>query len=215
MPTQIKDIIICDDHFITVLGIEQVLTMALPTPFTVRKATSGGHAIELFNQLAPDLFITDIGLNDMTGLEVVKDLKKTNTNCLFFVLTGSDDPLVLQQAQICGAHAILRKLDNLENLIQAIQSIQNNPSELFIDSSVQSLLDSNAGQALSRREYEVLSLIVEGFTSQEIATKLDCSITTVKTYRTRIMNKSSTRNAAELMAWFLKGNVKRNASALA
>ena len=93
-----------------------------------------------------------------------------------------------------------------QNLSEALAFLKVNPDKIYLDPSVNSILHTSIDQALTRREYEVLELMSQGCTSDEIATKMKCSVTTVKTYRARIMNKSGARNSSEMMAWYLRGN---------
>ncbi|MFM6929593.1 MAG: response regulator transcription factor, partial [Bdellovibrio sp.] len=131
-------------------------------------------------------------------------------SCLILVLTGSTDTHLLRQALKAGINALLQKSNSAANIEEAVAAVTNSPNSLYMDSEIKMLLDGTTEMALTKREYEVLNLIVDGLTSQEIAQRMDCSITTIKTYRVRIMNKSGARNTAEMIAWFLKGNSNRN-----
>jgi DNA-binding NarL/FixJ family response regulator len=209
----LTNIIICDDHQISLLGVESLLHKIFGDHLHIRHASTGEEAIELFRLKSPELMIVDLGLPKMSGLEVVKNIRAENTKVKIIVFSGSDDPYLFQQVVGQKVNAVLRKLNTVQNLCDAIKSIESNSQKIFIDPSIDSLIKNSIDLPITNREYEVLELMAQGFTSQEIADKLNCSLPTIKTYRMRVMNKSGARNSSELLAWFLtKGNIKRNPS---
>lgn len=210
---QISDIILCDDHYISLLGIETILRNFLPHHVNIRQAANGEDAIKQFKHKKCDLMILDLGLPGISGLEVIKSMREMSVDCKIVVMTAADDSRVFQQVIDQKVNAILRKLNSTHNLIDALNFLILNPYKLYLDPSVESILKNTADHPLTKREYEVLELIIQGLTSQEIALKLNCSLATIKTYRARSMSKSGARNSSELIAWFLtKGNLKRDFS---
>jgi DNA-binding NarL/FixJ family response regulator len=208
MPAALKisEIVICDDHHVSALGVELLLRKASAEPLEIRTATSGKMALEFFAQKAPHLAVVDLGLPDIAGLAVIKQLNAMSPACKVIVLTGQSEPHLLQQACLLKVNAVLRKTDTAENLYAALENIRQNSNSVYLDPSVERIFLGSSGEALTRREHEVLQLIASGLPSHEIAKKLDCAVTTIKTYRARIMSKSGSRNSAEMVAWFLKGN---------
>ncbi|QDK44864.1 hypothetical protein DOM22_06655 [Bdellovibrio sp. ZAP7] len=203
-------IILCDDHYISLLGIESILRKKLHNQVIIQTATTGETALELFKASLPDLVFIDLGLPKMQGLEVIQSIREIKPTCQIFVLTASTDTHLLQQAFKAGISGLLQKNNSSANIESALDFVMHSPGATYMDTGIKLLLEGHGGAALTKREYQVLTFIVEGLTSAEIALKMDCSITTIKTYRVRIMNKSGARNTAEMIAWFLKGNSKRN-----
>ena len=211
MNNPLSNIIICDDHFLTALGAEMIVINNSPYPVTVRKATTGKDALNLFHQKRPDLIIIDLNLPDMPGVDVIKKIRESSSNSKIIVLTGQTEPYVLRQVAQLKINALLRKSDSSLNLSEALNYTRTSREEkIFFDSSVSSILGDDETYVPTKREYEVLELMSQGLTSEKIATRLDCSVATVKTYRSRIMNKSGSRNSAEMIAWFLQRNGKDN-----
>ncbi|MNL23860.1 Virulence factors putative positive transcription regulator BvgA [compost metagenome] len=207
IPTKI---ILCDDHYISLLGIESILRKKLREQISVQTATTGEAALDLFKTSLPHLVIIDLGLPKMQGLEVIKKIRELSQACLIIVMTASTDVHLLQQTLKSGINGLLQKTDSAANIESALDAVMTSPTSVYLDASIKKLLAGAEGSPLTKREFEVLNLMVEGLTSQEIALRMDCSVTTIKTYRVRIMNKSCARNSAEMIAWFLKGNSKRN-----
>ncbi len=205
---ELSNVIICDDHFVSVVGIEMLLGQYLPFPLNIRKATTGKKAIELFTQKLPDLLVIDLGLPDISGLEVIKKIRESSILSKIIVLTGQSEPQLLRQVYQLNVNAILKKINSGKNLEEALNFLKTKNDNIYLDSSIQSILDIQETYVPTRREYEVLELMSKGLTSEEIADQLKCSIPTIKTYRARIMDKSSTRNSAEMISWFLKGHGK-------
>ena len=200
-------VLICEDHFVSMIGIESLMKDMLSVPLIFERAFSAGAAIEAVRKNLPDLLVVDLGLPDMSGLEVIQFVRSISQKCQIIVLTANDNGPFLKQILNLNIQALLKKENSEANVREAIDSISKNQDEIFIDASMQRILNLNADKALSSREYEVLKLMVQGFTSKEISEKLNCSVNTVKTYRVRIMNKSGSRNSAEMTAWFLKSRI--------
>ncbi len=210
--TNFSNIIICDDHHVSALGVEMLLRNYIPNSPQIRVASNGKKALELFIQKIPDLMIVDLDLPDIHGREIIKQVRKISPSLRVIVLTGIDEAHTLRQVYQLKVQGILRKTGTSQNLGDALHSAKVNESKTYLDFSVSNLLQAVTDKALTPREYEVLELMAKGHKSGEIAEKMKCSVATVKTYRARIMGKSGARNSAEMMAWFLKGNRNKNGS---
>lgn len=207
MHNELSNIVICEDHFVTAIGIEFLLREHLDSS-TITKVTSGKKALEFFAKNAPDLLIVDLGLPDISGVEVIKELRNTSPESKIIALTGLSDPHILRQVYQLKVNGILKKSNSARNISEALNFLKTNKGATFLDSSVRSILEDEKTYVPTKREYEVLELMSKGHTSEQIAEQLECSLTTVKTYRSRIMAKSGCRNSAEIISWYLKGNGK-------
>ena len=204
----LSNVLICEDHYVSAVGAEILLRKLLPEPIRVRIATTGTNAVALAAQETPDLALIDLAMPDLPGLEVIKALRAQCPATRLVVLTAMDDAALIRQVYQLRVDAILRKTQTDQNLREAIQHLGVRRGKTFLDPPMQKVLQRSEGRSLTPKEYEVVNLMAEGLTSQEIAKRMKCSISTVKTYRARIMNKSGARNSAEIMAWHLKGNAK-------
>lgn len=204
----LSEVLICEDHYVSAIGIEMILRKHSPHPLQVRMAHSGRDALSLLGQESPHIAIVDLSLPDISGIVVIKSIRENHPSTHVIVLTALDDPHLIRQVQLLRVAAILRKNDTDLNLQRALHFLPDRKGKTYLDSSVEEILKITVNQALSPREYEVVALMSEGLTSGEIAARMDCSPATVKTYRSRILAKSGARNSAEIMARYLKGNGK-------
>lgn len=189
------------------------LTQNSPHPLNIRKATSGKDALELFHQQQPDVLFIDLHLPDISGLEVIRRIRETTTSSRIVVLTGQSEPFLLKQVCALKVSGLLKKSDTSKNIPEVLNfMLANGPDKMFLDSSVKAILDDEESYVPTKREYEVLELMSQGYTSEKIALKMECTVATIKTYRARIMNKSGSRNSAEMISWFLQRNGKDNLS---
>lgn len=200
----ITDIIVCDDHYISAIGVESLLKKILSEKINFRIASSAEETLSLFQEQEPDLLFLDLGLPKKSGLELLKELAPFKKKCRIIIMTGADDPILFQQVIKQNIHGLLRKSHSENNLREAIDYLYGKKDGLYIDPSVASLLKEDLAMPITPREFEVLELMSKGYTSQEIADSFSCSLSTIKTYRMRIMNKTGARNASEMIAWFLK-----------
>lgn len=207
MKQEPKKILICDDHYISLIGLESVLREATSEDLTIQKVVNGEQAIEILQQNTPDLFIVDLGLPDMNGFELIKFAKNQSNKIKIIVLTASNDSNLLKQLISFDIQALLQKDNSAQNILEALKHIEQEAGDTYFDEVMHRLTSAPSDKTLSVREQEVLRLMVQGYTSKEIAEKMSCSINTVKTYRVRILNKSGSRNSAEVTAWFLKSGL--------
>lgn len=213
MNPQFLNILLCDDHYISLVGIDTILTKAFNGNMKVRYSESGEEALELFEKEKPDLMILDLGLPRMSGLDVIKAIRAQSSECKLIVLSGSEDPQLLQQVTAQKVNAILRKSNSIHHLLEAFEAIYQSSETTYLDPAITRFLKDSSTLTLSPREYEIVELMSQGLTAQEIADHLGCSIATIKTHRMRIMNKSGARNASEILAWFLtKRKANRDSS---
>jgi two-component system secretion response regulator SsrB len=204
MNIALSDVVICDDHFISLVGIETLLKKLFHHSFNLRQSSRGEEALHLCAIKEPDLLILDLGLPGLSGLDVIKKMSIEFPHCKIIVMTGSDDTTLLNQVLRYKISGLLSKSNSENNLLLALDYIITKQSGTYIDPAILRIIKLDQGMPLTPREFEVLKLMSLGLTSQEIAMKMDCTLSTIKTYRMRIMNKSGARNSSEMMAWFLK-----------
>lgn len=201
-----SNVIICDDHYVSAIGIEMLLSQYAARPLNIRKASTGEKVLELFAQKSSDLLIVDLGLPGISGIEVIKQVRHLSPSSKIIVLTGQNEPHLLRQVYQLKVSGILRKMGTGKNLGDALNFLKSNADKTYLDASVTSILDDQTQTSPTPREYEVLEWMSKGHTSKETAKEMNCSLSTIKTYKARIMNKSGAKNSAEMISWFLKRN---------
>lgn len=210
MISSLTDIILCDDHYISLVGLDLLIQKQWSNAH-IRYATTGEEALKLFEQKAAGLMVIDLGLPKMSGLELIKMIRSQSDTCKIIVLSATDDTQLLQIIIQQKVSAILKKNNSAENIVASLELLQQASAPLYIDPAYRQILKSSEKHSLSLREYEILELMAQGYTGQEMANHFNCSMATIKTHRMRMMNKTGCRNSAEILAWFLtKGKTEIN-----
>lgn len=209
-------IIIADDHSIVRSGIR--FTLETQQKFFIEDEASSFHDLmDLLSKKDYDLLILDLNLGDRNGISSIREISDSFSNLPILILSMfSEDPYALQSIQ-AGALGYLNKTMVSEELINALNTIIKGKvylSESYMDTlpygtSLEKTSKSSI-QSLSKREFEVYSLIATGITSKEIAEKLGLSQKTVSTYRTRILEKLSLSNTTQLIQYSLQDTIGTN-----
>lgn len=170
----------------------------------LEEATTGEQAIELANRLEPNVILLKDSLSDMPGTKVCNTLKYTGKPFNILMMASQESESCLMEALAAGAHGYFNMDMNLQKLINAIQVITN--GDLWIESSnagsvlkcAQHYLSSNPGtdhvintkkDSLTTREMEVLSLVAEGKSNNDISKQLEISLHTTKSHIRNILTK--------------------------
>lgn len=210
------DVLLCDDHPLSREGIESILRKTsglreLSPQFRV--AGSGTHLIHEIEKSLPDFAVVDLGLPDISGLDLIRHLVDRWPTLRILVLTASQNSVLLEQVRqlpICG---LLSKSNSFEELDNAFIKVLHGEERPYLDSRIRSILKYGLGQPLSKQEYSVLALLAQGKDRQEIAQLLNCHKSTVRSYIDRISSKTGAQNTAEMIALYIQGNIQKDAGA--
>jgi DNA-binding NarL/FixJ family response regulator len=170
-------------------------------------ATDGRAAVELAGTLKPDVLLMDLAMPGLNGVDATAQVKRAHPNIKVLMLTGyADDERVVQALQ-AGASGYIIKRSDPEELLLAIKSVVRGNTYFSQELAnqvgsgyVERARDSVPGNdVLSTREREVLQLVAEGSSSQQIADRLVISVKTVEVHRSNIMSKLKARNRTDLI----------------
>ena len=199
-------LLIIEDHEIVALGLKTLIG-SKPALSTVDCATNARQAIQLTVNHPYNLYIIDVELPDMTGIELVRSLKTLSPDSAFIFHTIHDELWTLRQMINSGANAIVMKSDDTSELLAAIGQVLEGTN--FSAHFRQACEEMEHYQTLSDREIEILRLIAEGLPSKDIAERLFVSQNTIEFHRKRIMRKLGVTNMAQLVKeGFAKGYIK-------
>ncbi len=201
---QIK-IAFADDHPMIIKGLHNILAN-YPHIALIATYPNGTELLEGLKQQVPDVLLLDIQLPGKTGDELAPIILKKYPEIRILALTNFDSTLHVSNMLRQGVHGYLLKNAEEDVLIHAIETVYL--GKTFLEERMKEKLHSldiritktvSTKSMLTPREKEVLQLIVNGDTSQEVADKLFLSLHTVENYRTSIMLKMDVKNMAGLI----------------
>lgn len=187
-------ILIAEDHPLTIAGLK-MLVDTHPQWHNCGQVTDGAEVLAAVADRAPDLLILDIALPHRTGLDLLQELVKSPQRPHTVILSGNTDVASFQRAWDAGADAVVRKNDDPEVIVDAINSVLN--GERFIAPTLTKLIscDTTPNEQLTNREIEVLRCMARGHSSKQIGATLSISPGTAKKHRENLMRKLDTATA--------------------
>lgn len=191
-------IAIIDDHKIFAEGIQSV-TKEIGWLNWVGEAFNAKEGLALYKEKNPEVLLLDYHLPDAKGIDVARTILKENPSAIILMLSMENDNDIIYQCKTEGVMGYLIKNLSSDELLSAIEeAISGNP--VFMWSAEKQEHKSNA-DVLSKREKEIIMLIRQGLTSQEIANKLFLSTYTVDTHRRNILRKLDLKNTAMMVLY--------------
>jgi NarL family two-component system response regulator LiaR len=196
-------ILIVDDHVVVRQGLAAILTPRNGME-VVGEAANGREAVQLEQELSPDVIIMDLMMPVMGGLEATTAIKEQNPEARILVLTSFNEEEQANAIMGAGASGYLLKDSGADELMQAIRSIHS--GHLIMSPKVmQAMTDavhkpaagSHPAFDLTQRELDVLQGIVDGLTNQGIAVKLGIGKTTVRSHVSSILVKLNVSNRTQ------------------
>lgn len=201
-------VLLADDHTIVRSGVRMLLRSEADIE-VVGEAENGREAIQMAINLQPDIVVMDIAMPEIDGLEATRQIKAScpNTNVLVLTMHRTDEYFF--EMLRAGASGYVLKAAGTNELIHAMRVIAMGEVYLYPTMAKKLLsdyLDKVKHQApmetgLSRRESEILALIAEGYTNNEIAEKLVISASTVHTHRSKLLQKLNLSSRHELIQY--------------
>jgi two-component system response regulator NreC len=202
-------VLIVDDHAVVRAGL-RALIHDEPELNLVGEATGGVEAVEMARQLVPDIVLLDISMPDLDGIQVTRQLRQAESPARILILTVHEDEGLLREALKAGASGYILKKAAESELISAVHVVMR--GDLFVDpammrsllgegAQVESTLAKVGIEPLTRREVDVLKLIVQGYTNRQIAEELCISTRTVEGHRSNLSDKLGLHTRVELVRY--------------
>ncbi|OGF98490.1 MAG: DNA-binding response regulator [Candidatus Glassbacteria bacterium RIFCSPLOWO2_12_FULL_58_11] len=201
-------IIITDDHPIVRKGLKEILAETKDI-FSVDEAGNGWEVLEKVGKTDYDVVVLDLSMPGMSGLEVLKQLKKKKSSIPILVLSRHPEEQYAVRVLKAGADGYLTKESAPNELALAIQKIARGGKYISASLADQlaSYIKDESGkkphERLSDREFQVMSMLASGKTVGEIAREMALSVNTISTYRLRILEKMKLTNNAQIMHYAL------------
>ncbi len=192
-------IFIVDDHFMVIEGIKSLLQKVSEIEWTGH-ATNAESCMAFLKREQPDLILMDISLPDKSGIELCKEVILKYPTIKIIGLSTFNQRSYIEKMMENGASGYLLKNAGKEEILKGIEMVMQQKKYYSHEAAV--TIRSNHEKkmpVLTRREKEVLELIAQGNTNQEIADKLFISFSTVDTHRSNLLLKFEAKNVAVLI----------------
>ena len=210
------NILIVDDHKIVRNGLAAILA-GEENLKVVGEVENGKEALEFAQNTVVDIAIVDISMPVMNGIECTRKLMERHNDIKVLALTMMKEEQHVKNMIKAGASGYIMKSSGEEELLKAVEALRNN-KHYFSDEATQTIMlelvnrrtqksQKQEKPTLTPRESEVLELIIQEYTNQEIADKLFISIRTVDVHRRNLLKKTGVRNTAGLVRFAMEDDL--------
>ena len=170
---------------------------------------SGKELLDALGRLEADLVVLDVGLPDMSGIELARQVRANHPSIRIVALSGYTDRLFVDEMLKAGAKGYVAKSAGADDFVRAIRAVMD--GNVFFSPEVAVVLMPDVGETgeaplslLGKREREILSLLATGKTSPDIAQLLGISVGTVQVHRRNIKAKLGLRSVADLTRYAIR-----------
>lgn len=206
------NIAIIDDHALFRIGMVAILKRH-PKISTVEEYASFAVVKHLIPSWSIDIAFVDISLGAESGLEAARYLKSNNTRTKVVILSGHKEEFYLINAMEAGVDGYIHKDIDEHELLTGITRICR--GEKFYSMEISNLLINNIYKKpqqglpfLTNKEKQVVKYLMDGYSSKEIAAKLDISPRTIETHRANVLSKFDLKNTTELVKRIVEQQIK-------
>ena len=205
------NIIIADDHTLFINGLKLLLKEE-PWIEVIDVANDGKELLDILTKTIPDLILLDINMPVLNGLDAARYIKQTHSSVKLIILSTYNEDHLIDKAKQAGVNGYLLKNSSKEDLLQTIRLVINNQSAFpYLEPKKENVFDKEDSFLkqfnLTKREAEIIILLKNNLTNQQIADQLFLSIYTVETHRKNIMQKLGLKTPGALMKFIIENNL--------
>ena len=193
-------LMIVDDHPLVREGLKARLS-ALPSLEVVGEAGDADEAARLVEETQPDLVLMDVGMKDVNGIELTRQLLADRPQLLVLILSMYDNPEYVNRAMQAGARGYVLKDAPASDIVDAIAAVTSGGTFLSPAVSGRLFRSQTPRPVMSLRESEILACLAKGRSSKQIAQELNLSVRTVESHRQNIKRKLNLDGQAELIKY--------------
>jgi len=205
-------IVLADDHSIVRAGLTAILQLE-PDMEILGEAATGLSLLRLAKKVSADVFIVDISMPDLNGIEVIDQLASVSPKAKALVLSMHDTKTFVEKAFRAGARGYILKEKAADEIVSAVREIH--AGGYFITPRIQGFMvegflsksqmpHCKTAADLTRQERRIIQLIAEGHSNPEIAAKLHIAVNTVHAHRNNLMKKLDIHKQADLIRYALR-----------
>lgn len=208
------NIVMADDHVMVRSGIKAALERQNKDIRVVAEVSNGKELLALPKDIKADVYLVDISMPLLNGIEATKKLKSLNKNAKVIILSMYDDRISVERAIRAGANGFVIKVATINEVLNAIDDVLK--GKFFLCSSISNyVFEGFLGKAsgkknvhiLTAKEKEILQLVAEGYSSRKIADEFGLSLNTVHVHRNNIMHKLKLHKQADLIRYAIKEGI--------
>ncbi len=212
-------VLIVDDHSLVRQGLRQILSLEEDLE-VVGEAKDGEECLQMVQKLRPDVTLLDINMPNVNGIKALRKLKDMDQNTKVIILTFHEEIEYLFETFNLGANGYIVKDADSDVLIQGIREVFNgvsyvyptmvegDASQLSMIRNVESTEKEPQKSRLTKREYEILTLIADGLNNREIANTLFISEKTVKNHVSNIFKKIKVNDRTQAAIYAYRNKIK-------
>lgn len=206
-------VLLADDHALFREGVR--LLLKSEGFDVIGEAATGEEAVRMAEELSPDVIALDLGMPGLNGIQAAQKIRKTMSGAKIILLTMYEDEEYMLEALRVGVNGYVLKVQTDIDLVQTIRMVSQGAFYLGpnIPQSVIDALTNNtqlASESLTEREWQVVELIADGKTTNEIARVLELSPKTIESHRSRIMQKLNLDQTAQLVTFAVRSQMTRS-----
>lgn len=208
-------VILADDHAIVREGLKMLLA-TIEGIAVVGEAADGDTVERLLKEINADLLILDLGMPGVSGFQFIKNIRTNRPDVKILIMTANIEPRSVRAAVAAGANGYLTKSGDAGELMAALDTIRR--GDVYVAQDVRFAIHQEGMPAggleprpaiaspvdLTRREWQMLSLIPHGVTTRDIAERLGISPLTARKHRENLMRKLDLHSGAELTAYAIR-----------
>ena len=180
----------------------------------IGEVSNGKELLELAKKTPADVYIVDISMPVLNGVEAVSKLLRQDRKAKVLILSMYDDRISVEKALKAGAKGFVVKVSRAEELLEAVREVAagrfyfgGKISKFLVQGFLGKRAPKKDGTHLTNKEKEVLQLIAEGYSSKQIAKHFTLSLNTIHVHRNNIMRKLGIHKQAELVRYALKEGI--------
>ena len=207
-------IAMADDHILVRDGIQAVLERKGKDIELVGGFSNGKDLLDFSQNNTADIYLVDISMPLLNGIETTRKLVKRNPNAKVIILSMYDDRVSVEKSLKAGAKGFVVKMSDTQDMLDAIEAV--NEGKTFLSSEVRKYIENpvitkrnrkGRKKGLTPKEKEILQLIAEGYSSKKMAEEYGLSVNTIHVHRNNIMRKLKMHKQADLIRYAIKEGI--------